>query len=90
MGDKDVKCTGCNVAAQVAMRGGHPESVTCPRCGTTETYADFMRSIKGQVADFASEQIGQALKKSTMGNRNVRFERGAKRIRPPTRFKIEL
>ena len=62
MADNPVKCSGCDVPAQVILEEDTPQKVVCPRCGASESYVDFQRSVGNQASAYASEAIGKSLK----------------------------
>ena len=89
MGDTPVKCSSCDVQAQVILEEGTPCEVTCPRCGALESYADFQRSLGRQVSAYAADKIGKVFKDVARGNKSVKYIPGH---RPPrhSQFKVEF
>ena len=89
MTEKDVKCSECEVSAQVILEEGSPLKVGCPECGSSESYDDFQQSSLHQASVHASNVIGKSLKDMAMKNKNFRFEPG--NIRPPNpSLRLEL
>ena len=89
MGDTPVKCSSCEVQAQVILEGGTPCEVVCPRCGASESYADFQRSLGHQASDYAADKIGKVFKDMARGSRNIKYTPGHRPTRR-SQFKVEF
>ena len=89
MADKAVKCSSCNVSANVTLEGGIPQKVVCPRCGESESHADFQLSAGHQASAYAADKIGNALKGIAKGNKNIRYKPGSIRQHSP-KFRVDL
>ena len=42
MVDRLVKCSSCDVPAQVILEENIPQKVVCSHCGVSESYEDFL------------------------------------------------
>jgi hypothetical protein len=76
MGDTPVKCSSCDVQAQVVLEGDTPKEVVCPRCGVSESYADFQRSVGHQASAYAAEEIGKVFRDMARRSRSVTYKPG--------------
>ena len=89
MADKDVKCSDCDVPAQVILEEGQPQNVVCPQCGVEESYEDFQQSALDQASVYARNVVGKSLKGMARKNKEFRYEPG--NIRPfNPRFRVDL
>ena len=89
MGDTPVKCSSCDVQAQVIFEGGTPKDVVCPRCGASESYTDFQESVGQQATAYAAKEIGKAFRDMAGRSRNVTYKPGnLRRINP--KFRIDI
>ena len=89
MGDTPVKCSSCDVQAQVVFEGGTPKEVICPGCGVSESYADFQRSVSHQASAYAAEEIGKAFRDMAKRSRSVTYKPGNLQSNNP-RFRAEF
>ena len=89
MTDRPVKCSSCDVSAQVILEEDIPQEVVCPRCGMSESYEDFQRSVGHQASAYASEELGKALRGMAGGNKNIRYKPGSIRSHRPN-FRVVL
>ena len=60
MADRPAKCSSCDVPAQVILEDNIPQKVVCPRCGMSESYGEFQRSVGHQASAYASKELGKA------------------------------
>ena len=61
MADRPVKCSSCDVPAQVILEENIPQKGVCPRCGMSESYEEFQRSVGHQASAYASKELGKAV-----------------------------
>ena len=76
MADRPVKCSSCDVPAQVILEENIPQKVVCPRCGMSESYEEFQRSVGHQASAYASKELGKAFRDMARGNKNIRYKPG--------------
>ena len=76
MADRPVKCSSCDVPAQVILEENIPQRVLCPRCGMSERYEEFQRSVGHQASAYASKELGKAFRDMARGNKNIRYKPG--------------
>ena len=60
MGDTPVKCSSCDVQAQVVLEGDTPKEVVCPRCGLSESYALMAAQRDALVPNLVSGELQSA------------------------------
>ena len=89
MESRPVKCNACEVPAQVILEGNAPQKVVCPRCGGSESYADFQKSVGHQASVYASDRIGRALWEMASGNKNITYKPGNIRSRR-SQFRLDF
>lgn len=89
MADSPVKCSGCDVPAQVILEENTPQKVVCPRCGASESYVDFQRSVGNQASVYASEAIGKSLRDMARRNKSVGYKPGNIRPHSP-KFRVDF
>ena len=89
MGDTPVKCSSCEVQAQVILEDGYPREVTCPSCGVSESYADFQRSLGHQASAYAADRIGKVFKDMARGSKNIRYTPGHRPTRS-SQFRVDF
>ena len=89
MADKDVKCSDCDVPAQVILEEGEPQKVFCPQCGVAESYKDFQQSALHQASVYANNRIGKSLEGIARKNKNFKYKPGNIRPHNP-KFRVDL
>ena len=89
MANTPVKCSSCNVPAQVTLEENIPQKVICPRCGMSESYEDFQRSVGHQASAYASKEFGKAFRDLARGNKDIRYKPGNIRSHRPN-FRVEI
>ena len=89
MSDQPIKCSRCNVAAQVSVEDGNPKNVVCPQCGVSESYETVRESLRRQMAAHAHEKISKPLKDLARSNKNFSYTPGNVRA-PNSNFRVDL
>ena len=89
MTEKDVKCSECEVSAQVILEGNTPERVVCPQCGASESYAEFKESTGQQMTGYAAGRLSKTFKKLARNNKNITYKPGNIRPHNP-KFRVDL
>lgn len=89
MTGKPAKCTSCDVPAQVILEEDTPQEVVCPRCGSSESYAEFQRSVGHQASAYAAAEIGKGFSDIARRNKNIKYKPGNIRSHSP-RFRVDL
>ena len=95
MADKPIKCRHCQVDAQVLVEDDQPKRVICPRCGVSEDFDVFERSLTEQAEAFAAKELQKALKSMSTLDEGGMFGmsvsyRPAKIDQPAGKFFIEF
>ena len=83
MVDRLVKCSSCDVPAQVILEENIPQKVVCSHCGVSESYEDFQRSVGHQASAYASKEFGKAFRDMARRNKNIRYKPGNIRSHRP-------
>ena len=89
MEDRPVKCSSCDVPAQVIVEENTPQKVVCPQCGMSESYEDFHRSVGHQASAYAWKELGKAFRDMARGNKDIRYKPGNIRSHRPN-FRVEF
>ena len=89
MADRPVKCTSCDVSAQVILEYNTPQKVVCPQCGSSESYAEFQRSVGHQASAYAADQIGKTFRDMARKNKRIKYKPGNVRAHSPL-FRVEF
>ena len=89
MADKDVKCSECDVPAQVVFEENIPQTVACPQCGTSQSYAEFEESTGQQMVAYAAASLSRTFKKRARDNKNVTYRPGIVSPNSP-KFLVDL
>ena len=89
MEDRPVKCSSCDVPAQMIVEENTPQKVVCPQCGMSESYEDFHRSVGHQASAYASKELGKAFRDMARGNKDIRYKPGNIRSHRPN-FRVEF
>ena len=76
MEETPVNCSSCEVQARVILDGDTPREVVCPRCGASESYEDFQRSVGLQASAYAANKMGEVFKDIARKNKNVKYTAG--------------
>ena len=74
MSERPIRCVGCRAKANVEVRGNTPVNVMCPRCGESQTYSEFQRSVGEQATAYAQETIGKSFTKMARSNNNITYK----------------
>ena len=83
MSEQPVRCARCGAKAKVEVRGNTPVSVMCPKCGESQTYSEFQRSLSGQAAAYAQKRIGESFAKAAKNNKHLSYKPGRIRMSKP-------
>ena len=89
MADRPVKCTSCEASAHVILEENTPQKVVCPQCGSSESYAEFQRSVGRQASAYAADQIGKTFREMARSNKNIKYKPGNIGAHRP-RFRVEF
>ena len=89
MADRPVKCSSCDVPAQVILEENTPQKVVCPHCGMSESYEDFQRSAGHQASAYASKELGKAFKDMARKNKNIGYKPGETKSHRP-RLRVDF
>ena len=88
--DKSVQCDRCKTNALVTVENGRPVTVTCPKCGESESYEKFMESVGAQMFELADEMISKPLKEWAKRDKNVTYEPSRRPRRSSGKFRVNL
>jgi predicted RNA-binding Zn-ribbon protein involved in translation (DUF1610 family) len=89
MAEKPVKCSNCNVSANVLLENDTPQRVSCPQCGTSESYEDFQESVRQQTLAYAASELGKALSDIARKNKGIKHIPGNIKTHSP-KFELDF
>ena len=90
MSDKSVQCERCKTNALVTVENGRPVTVTCPKCGESESHEEFMESVGAQMFELADEMISKPLREWAKRDKNIHYTPGKRSIRRRGKFRVRL
>ena len=89
MAKDNVKCSSCNVPANVVLENTEPQRIECPECGEFEAYGDFQESVRLQMVAHAAGELGKTFSEMARGNKHITYRPGNLKSHSP-KFKLDL